>query len=100
MQITPGSSSQTRYGISGATPIATSDSIITVPLFDTTSFNPANPQVTIVGFLQLFVDYVGGGTTDATAHIMNVVGCGSGTASNAVVSGGGTSPIPVRLIHN
>ena len=105
MQITPGTSSHNRYGLSGGSPVATSDSIITVPLFDTNNFQPASQQVTIVGFLQLFVDYVGGTTAsgapaDATAHILNVVGCGSGTASSPVVSGGGVSAIPVRLIHN
>jgi hypothetical protein len=103
MQIFPGSFSQSRYNISANTPVATSDSITTVPLFDNSTFNPSNSQVKIVGFLQLFVNYVGpgGGLSpgDVNAYILNVSGCGS-TAGSAVASGGGVSAIPVRLIHN
>jgi hypothetical protein len=103
MQIFPGSFSQARYGVSGNLPIATSDSIITVPLFDNTQPVVANGPVTIVGFLQLFISSVtqpsASNAPDATAFILNVVGCGNNMATT-VVSGGGVSPIPVRLIHN
>jgi hypothetical protein len=101
LQISPGSSTQTRYGISANSLVGTSDSIITVPLFDNTNPSmPANQQITIVGFLQLFVNYVGPGQNDVNAYILNVVGCGSSTSSGTAVSGGGASPIPVRLVHN
>ena len=67
-----------------------------------TVFHPAvpmPPDVNIVGFLQLFVDYVEP-TEDVHAHILNVSGCGN-NGSGTVASGGGSlSPIPVRLIHN
>jgi len=102
LQIQPGSYSQGRYNVAPASLISTSDSIITVPLFDAspTVWNPSNHQVTIVGFLQLFVNYVGGpGQTDLNATILNVVGCGSNLAPGSAVSGGGASAIPVRLIH-
>jgi len=83
----------------------TSDSIITVPLYKAaTTMPPPNNQVTIVGFLQLFVNYVGAGpgaaSDDINVYILNVIGCGNSAASGTPVSGGGVSPIPVRLIHN
>lgn len=99
-QISPGSFSQSRYNIPANSLIATSDSIITVPIFAVPPSMPSNHQLTVVGFLQIFVDYVGTGQNDINGHILNVVGCGSTAASGAAVSGGGVSAIPVRLIHN
>lgn len=107
-QISPGTFSQARLNIAPGTLMATSDSIITVPLIHVPSSMPANHQVKIVGFLQLFVNYVGGPGSgggggppgDMNATILNVIGCGPSTASGAPVSGGGISAIPVRLIHN
>jgi hypothetical protein len=99
--ISPGSFSQVRYGIPSGGFIATSDSIITVPLFDNSSADlPATFQVNIVGFLTLFVNDVIGQNGDFTATIVNVTGCGNTASSSSPVSGGGVSAIPVRLIHN
>jgi hypothetical protein len=107
-QISPGTFSQARYNIAGNAMMDTSDSIITVPLIHVPQVMPANNQVTIVGFLQLFVNYVGGPGSggagivagDLNATIINVIGCGNTASSGSAVSGGGVSPIPVRLIHN
>ena len=102
-KISPGTFSQARYNIAGNAVMDTSDSIITVPLFHVPATMPANSQLTIVGFLQLFVNYVkppGPGQPDVDAYIVNVIGCGNSAASGAAVSGGGVSPIPVRLVHN
>jgi len=80
--------------------VTTSSSIATLPIFNTdpASFNPATGQVTVVGFLQVFiVDVIGNG--DTTVTILNVAGCGNNPSSAPAVSGGGVSPIPVRLIH-
>jgi hypothetical protein len=96
--IQAGDVSHSRYGVPIGTFIGTSDSVITVPLFNHDPSRPMTPTVTIVGFLQLFVNYVGP-TGDVNAYILNVSGCGN-NASGPVVSGGGVSPIPVRLIHN
>ena len=55
--------------------------------------NPTTTAVTIVGFLQVFINYVDTwATSDVT--VMNVTGCGQspGTILH------GTSPVPVRLI--
>jgi hypothetical protein len=77
-----------------------SDSLVTVPVFDTTGgVVPANP-VTIVGFLQLFLA-PGGLATPASGHmratVINVVSCGSGWTANPII-GNGSSPVTVRLI--
>jgi len=106
LQIQPGSFSQSRYNVAPGSVISTSDSIITVPLFDVSSWQPATHQVIIVGFLQLFVNYPGptlgdiAPRGDMNAYILNVSGCGSGLAPGSAVSGGGVSAIPVRLIYN
>jgi len=103
-KISPGSFSQGRYNNTAGL-IDTSDSIITVPLFHVPATISANSQLTIVGFLQLFVNYVkplvpGPSKPDMDTYIVNVIGCGNSAASGPAVSGGGVSPIPVRLIHN
>ena len=104
IQIQAGPYSQARYNVAPGSLLSTSDSIITVPLFDVPS-NPSNwpppgQQVNIVGFLQLFVTSVGPGQNDMNANILNVVGCGSSLTAGSAISGGGASAIPVRLIHN
>jgi hypothetical protein len=99
--ISPGKFSQTRYGLSSGAIMGTSDSIVTLPLFDNSGASlPDNHQVTIVGFLTLFVNSVSGSSGDFQATIMNVTGCGNSPSSAPPVSGGGVSSIPVRLINN
>lgn len=85
--------------------VSTSNSIATVPIFDQTTYTGA-PSVTIVGYLQVFINYVSDGTDganpgDINVSVMNAVGCSS--TPNAIppapiVGGNGTSTIPVRLI--
>jgi Flp pilus assembly protein TadG len=93
-QITAGSGNP--LNVSGSV-ITNSDSIVSIPIYDGLALGAGTgPSVTIVGFLQVFiqsVDAVG----DMTVTVMNVSGCG-----NAVPSGttalNGTSPVPIRLI--
>lgn len=78
------------------TPITNSNSVISLPIYDGTPLGAGtNPPVTIVGFLQVFVNDV-----DANGNIqvtvLNVAGCGSNTSTNPPVFG--NSPLPVRLI--
>jgi hypothetical protein len=97
--ISPGPYSQSIYGLQPTDLMATSDSIITVPLFDNS--NPHLPQnVTIVGFLQLFVSDVGSGAQSGSfsAVILNITGCGQAIGSGTI-SGGGISAIAVRLVR-
>jgi Flp pilus assembly protein TadG len=86
-------------GITTGDPIATSDSLVTIPVYDGASTPGAT--VNIVGFLQVFIDDVfqGGGPKAGIFHVtvINVSGCGT-NASGTPVSAGG-SPVPVRLIQ-
>lgn len=81
--------------------ISRSDSVITVPVFDSTT-NPCPPAatcgpVTVIGFLQLGIQDV---ANDGSFHayVLNAAGCGSNGTNG--ITAGGVSPIPVRLIHN
>ncbi len=89
--------------------VTTSNSIVTIPIIDTcTAANcfPATGQpLTIVGYLQAFINQVQDGTGGTTAGdinitVLNIAGCSEATtnAANPVVGGSGNSPIPVRLI--
>jgi len=85
--------------------VSTSRSIVTIPLIDATNPLPAFPSgpVTIVGFLQAFINGVEpgfGGTNagDINITVLNVVGCSPNASGTPIVGGAGTSPIPVRLI--
>jgi Flp pilus assembly protein TadG len=87
--------------------IATSDSLVTVPIYDPTSLPPqpgAGSPVTIIGFLQLFINRAhpggGGGPNAGTFQVtvVNVSGCGSGASATPVFTGS-SSAVPVRLIH-
>jgi Flp pilus assembly protein TadG len=83
--------------------VTTSRSIANLPIINADNANPIPPsgQVKVIGFLQLFVDSVQvvGNQTTLTTHVLNVVGCGNSPSGPVSVSGGGMSPIPVRLIH-
>jgi hypothetical protein len=70
---------------------------VTVPIFNPCGVACTNGNVTIIGFLQLGVARVRNAGPLRTI-VMNVVGCGSTTGTNPV-SGGGVSPIPVRLVQ-
>jgi len=82
--------------------VMVSDSLVTVPVFDVASDPPANP-VTIIGFLQLFLNPGGNATTDGAVgsmrtKVINVVGCGKNPMGAQTILGNGASPVAVRLI--
>jgi hypothetical protein len=83
-------------GLTSNTLITSSTSIVSLPIYDTsvTTFNPGGTTpVTIVGFLQVFINQVdGSGNVQVT--VMNVTGCGSSPGATF----NGTSSVPVRLI--
>lgn len=101
--ITAGSANP--YGLSG--PIATSDSIVTLPLYDGATLCPGGScpsqvNIFVVGYLQLFLNNETNGNVNAT--VMNVIPCpataGSpGNGGPPVIASGGSSPVPIRLIH-
>jgi hypothetical protein len=76
-------------------PVSASNSIVTIPIYNGGApLVGAQPQVTIVGFAQVFVNQIrANGNLDVT--VMNVSGCGNAAANPAVA---GTSPVPIRLI--
>jgi Flp pilus assembly protein TadG len=81
--------------------ITSSNSIASLPIYD--SSVPINPTgtstITIVGFLQVFINVVdGGGNMYVT--VLNVSGCGNNTSTPVNTSSPlyGTSPVPIRLI--
>jgi hypothetical protein len=95
-QITAGAGNPlSAQGVTGF--ITTSNSIATIPIYDSGPGAPlAGPQptVTILGFLQVFINEVNAdGSLNVT--VMNVAGC-SNAAANPPVNG--TSPVPIRLI--
>ena len=81
-----------------------SDSLVTVPVFNSTSGTPPPNPVQIIGFVQLFMNPEGneaplgglyGGTLKTT--VINMAGCGTAAAGNPIL-GNGASPVAVRLI--
>jgi len=85
--------------------VATSSSIVTIPIIDTsmgTGNFPASPgAVLVVGYIQAFINQVNNNAPagDINVNVLNVVGCSNtNNGANAVIGGSGTSPIPVRLI--
>ncbi len=92
----------TAGGLTSGSVITNSSSIVSLPIYDQTT-SPITAgvatNVTIVGFLQIFIN----GTTlgppqqGVDATVLNVIGCGN-TASTTTPVAQGTSPVPVRLI--
>jgi hypothetical protein len=88
------------------TDIMVSDSLVTVPVIDTTPATLAAnyPQVQIIGFVQLFLNFNGrevGVANLIRTRVINLVGCGTptgGGASGQPILGNGVSPVTVRLI--
>jgi hypothetical protein len=77
--------------------ISASNNIVTVPIYDNSAppLTGTNPQVTILGFLQVFIDDVDT-NGNLTVHVLNVAGCGNDVTSTLTAPG--TSPVPIRLI--
>jgi Flp pilus assembly protein TadG len=76
--------------------VSSSSSIVTIPVYDSSAplTGGLQPAITIIGFLQVFIDGVDG-LGNINLHILNVAGCGNAAVNTAV---NGSSPVPVRLI--
>ena len=88
-------------GLASGSAVTSSPSIVSLPIYDDTNPTQINSNgsttITIVGFLQVFINYVDQwGNVDVT--ILNVVGCGNGNNPTSVTPVLGSSPVPIRLI--
>jgi len=79
--------------------VTASNSVVSLPIYDNVAAGTlAGPQptITILGFLQVFIDSVDTTTGNLNLHVLNVAGCGN--AASTTVFAPGTSPVPIRLI--
>jgi Flp pilus assembly protein TadG len=83
--------------VSAGQTITASNSIVTLPIYDDTgpALTGTQPAITIVGFLQVFIDSVDG-AGNLQVHVVNVAGCGNNASTT--LSAPGSSPVPIRLI--
>lgn len=94
--------------VTSGSAITTSNSVATFPVFDSTNPIPSSGQVTVIGFVQVFItDMELNVVNPAPNHyqidgiILNVSGCGNNLgASPSPIKGGGISPVPIRLVHS
>ncbi len=86
--------------------ITQSAALITVPMFDGDNISPGPAAVTIVGYIQLFVQDINhqGNEDLIDTVILNVTQCGNtqGTSCSAsgVATAGGASFVPIRLVQH
>lgn len=83
------------------TQITASNQIVSLPIYDPPGgfdFDGTNiAPVTIVGFLQVFVNSIDpNGNVNVT--VLNVAGCGNGSSGTPQPAVTGSSPVPVRLV--
>ena len=78
--------------------ITASNSVVSLPIYDNSVGNlfGTQPSVTIVGFLQVFVDSVDATNGNVHVHVLNVSGCGNN--ASPTLSAPGNSPVPFHLI--
>src|SRR5262249_8320057 len=88
--------------------VSSSTSLVTVPLYSGQQLNSGGGNVTIIGFIQVFlrwVDTPGRNQGNLHATIMNIVACGSGGggggggSGSGTITGGGGQLVPVRLVQ-
>ena len=87
-----------KAGLVGSTDVITSsNSIVTIPIYDSSPTAPlaVGQFVTIVGFLQVFINYVDSTTGNLNVTVLNVAGCSNNATATPI---SGTSPVPIRLI--
>jgi hypothetical protein len=82
--------------------VAVSDSLVTVPVYQSANGVAPPTTVQIIGFVQLFLNPDGRAAGSGTpprirTKIVNLVGCGT-NASGQPVFGNGASPVAVRLV--
>jgi hypothetical protein len=85
--------------------VMVSDSLVTVPVYNSNGNGPVNP-LQIIGFVQLFLNPDGQATQTGFGQpnryqmpttIINMAGCGTSATAQPIL-GNGASPVAVRLI--
>jgi hypothetical protein len=101
-----GGSNNPDSSLVGQTYYGPSPSEVLVPVYDGHTLNPGGDTVSVVGFMQLFIqDVVHQGNSDLIdAIVLNVMGCSSGSQETGdggtpPVAAAGGLPIPIRLIR-
>jgi hypothetical protein len=84
--------------------VLVSDSLVSVPVYNSTNGVAPPTPVQIIGFVQLFLNPDGraagsGNPPRIRTTIVNLVGCGT-NATGQPVLGNGASPVPVRLVSS
>ncbi len=86
-------------GMPAGSPVSTSPSIVSLPIYDeggVTLTSGTQTGVTFIGFLQVFINAVDN-AGNVSVTVLNVAGCGNGsTPLGTPVTA--NSPVPVRLI--
>lgn len=85
--------------------IMVSDSLVTIPVYNSTTGTPPTNPVTVIGFLQVFLNPAAlsmpqtyaGTANQIPVTIVNMAGCGT-AATGTPILGNGASPVTVRLI--
>jgi hypothetical protein len=106
LQIQPGPNNPLS-GNPNITYVTDSDSLIIVPMFDASvPLTSGQSQVLIVGFMQVFIHYVGNPQNTVYTTIINVTRCSSGGGSgtppppSGTITGAIGSPLPLRLVRD
>jgi Flp pilus assembly protein TadG len=106
LQIRPGPNNPL-FSNPSITYVTDSDSLIIVPMFDAaTPLTSGQTQVLVVGFMQVFIHYVGNPQNTVYTTIINVTRCSSGGGigspppPSGTISGAIGSPLPLRLVRN
>jgi hypothetical protein len=89
-------------GLTRGSPISTSPSIVSLPIYDETDpgvtlADGTSTNVTFVGFLQVFIN-VADQFGNVNVTVLNVAGCGNGSGTPVGTALVANSPVPVRLI--
>ena len=89
----------TGAGVAVGDLITTSDSMVSLAIYDSSSGNSPTSSPTIIGYLQVFIDDVDS-SGNVTVTVLNVAGCGTSTSPGASGISGAGPTLPVNLIHN
>jgi Flp pilus assembly protein TadG len=79
--------------------VLVSNSLVTIPVINTTGVTPPGATVTVIGFVQVFLNPTGAALAgpQIPVKIINLAGCGTGATGQPIL-GNGASPVAVRLI--